>query len=183
MRARSPATAGLMWPAPASLYRLAGFTTGGMPGTVWMADAAVAASGAMQRPASRAMRGKRLRGVMIGFAVGMGKASAALSPGRVAADRRDRARHDRIDAELAQRGAGTARIAAVDAVGGAGLRCVAQAGQPHHLRRHRQLQRGVGQARVGTDLVVANAVLAQDLRIAGGAGCVIFRRRERTRRL
>src|SRR6185312_8738877 len=114
MRARSPATAGLRWPAPASLYRLAGFSTGGMPGTVWIDDAA-AASGAATRPvravpASRARRGRR-RAAGEG---GAWNASGALSPSRVAADRLDRARHDRLDAELAQRRAGAARVAAVD---------------------------------------------------------------------
>src|SRR6185312_15015047 len=85
-----------------------------------------------RRPAGRGAEDEGMLGTWW-FAAGEGgawNASGALSPSRVAADRLDRARHDRVDAELAQRRAGAARVAAVDAVRRAGFRCVAQALQP-----------------------------------------------------
>ena len=70
--------------------------------------------------------------------------------------------------------AGTARIATIDAVGQAEF-AIAQAVLAHHLRRHGEPQRGIGQSGVGADFVIAITVFAQYLRVAVRAGGVIFR--------
>src|SRR5450830_267236 len=88
----------------------------------------------------------------------------------------DGARDDRVYAELAKFNAGAAWITAIDTVGRSQFRPIVQMLEPYHLRCDCQLQRGIGQSCMGTDLGITDAVLAQDFVVAIRAGAVILRR-------
>src|SRR5471032_3376064 len=192
-----------------SLYILFGSITGGMPGTVttgpWRAgvaagdvaaaDAAAGASGALTfwadthqaLPANAAatapLMAIRLLYVFMNLVIF--KIARSIKTGRSALLRQpDRGHclvHHQIDADLAQRGAGRARVA-VDADAAALLRVGRHLLQPHQRRIDGQHQRGVGAAGVQADLRRAQALGPQRLHVVDVGRLVILGNKMRARR-
>src|SRR5215831_3621025 len=118
MRGSAPATAGLSLSAVVSLYRLAGFGTGGIPGTVVTGACAPAPTGQQASFRARATPRAKLRrrpinccGTDPSLVSVRLNARQLLAPRDGLPDGRYGLRHDRIHAELPQLGACAARIA------------------------------------------------------------------------
>src|SRR5215470_840626 len=116
MRGSAPATPGLSLSAAVSLYRLAGFGTGGIPGTVVTGACAAAPTGqqasfsARARP--RARRGRRpINCCGTDLSLVSVRLTRLLAPRDGLPDGRHGLRYDRVHAELPELGARAARIA------------------------------------------------------------------------
>src|SRR5215510_554002 len=116
MRGSAPATAGLSLSAVVSLYRLAGFGTGGIPGTVVTGACAAAPNGQQASFRARARPKARRRRRPINCcgtdpSLVSVRLNTLLAPRDGLPNRRHGLRHDRVHAELPQFGARAARIA------------------------------------------------------------------------
>src|SRR5262245_56407444 len=157
--ARSLATAGLILPAPVSLYRLVASVTGGIPGTV-----ATGCASATNEVISSEDRTTDFTNAPTKLAMRHGGANGG-----------DGLRDDGIYTFSAERRARAARVAG-DA--GTGRQAVAA----HEPRIHRERERGVGKPRVHADLLGGIALALERVRESRGRRAIVVGNRVRTHR-